>query len=55
MTNVGDEPVQIYTVYAPQHHTPGKVHATKEIADADRDDDPADWSVQPASTPDQHA
>lgn len=55
VTNVGGEPMQLYTVYAPQHHTPGKVHATKEVADGDRDDDPAEWSVQPTSAADQHA
>jgi len=25
ITNIGDEPMQVYTVYAPQHHKPGKV------------------------------
>jgi mannose-6-phosphate isomerase-like protein (cupin superfamily) len=55
ITNVGDEPMQVYTVYAPQHHSPGKVQATKAIADADTDDEPADWSVQPEEAPDQHA
>ena len=43
------------TVYAPQHHKPGKVHQTKAIADTDTDDEPADWSVQPAPVADQHA
>src|SRR6476469_7388292 len=51
----GHEPMQGYTVYAPQHHKPGKVHQTKAIADADTDDEPADWSVQPASPADQRA
>ncbi len=55
ITNVGDEPMQVYTVYAPQHHSPGKVQPTKAIADADTDDEPADWSVQPEQAPDQHA
>jgi mannose-6-phosphate isomerase-like protein (cupin superfamily) len=55
VTNIGDEPMQVYTVYAPQHHTPGKTHQTKEIADTDTDDDPAAWSVQPDSVPDRHA
>jgi len=55
VTNVGDQPMQLYTVYAPQHHSPGKVHETKDIAGADTDDEPADWSVQPESAPDQHA
>jgi hypothetical protein len=29
VTNIGDEPMQVYTVYAPQHHGPGKVQQTK--------------------------
>ena len=55
ITNIGDEPMQVYTVYAPQHHAPGKVQATKAIADDDTDDEPADWSVQPEPAADQHA
>ena len=55
ITNIGDEPMRLYAVYAPQHHTPGKVHATKAIADNDKDDEPADWSVQPAEAEDQQA
>ena len=55
VTNIGDEPMQVYTVYAPQHHEPGKVHQTKAIADTDTDDEPADWSVQPDPVADQHA
>lgn len=54
VTNIGDAPMQVYTLYAPQHHQPGKVQATKAIADADTDDEPADWSVQPETAPDQH-
>jgi mannose-6-phosphate isomerase-like protein (cupin superfamily) len=54
ITNVGDEPMQVYTVYAPQHHKPGKVQATVAIAEADTDDEPADWSVQPGQVADQH-
>ena len=55
VTNIGDEPMQVYTIYAPQHHQPGKVQATQVIASSDTDDEPADWSVQPAEVPDQHA
>lgn len=55
ITNIGDEPMRLYTVYAPQHHKPGKVHKTKAVADADKDDEPADWSVQPKSAEDEHA
>lgn len=50
IVNIGDEPMQLYTVYAPQHHAPGKIHATKALAEADEEagtDEPADWSVQP--------
>jgi len=55
VTNIGDEPMQVYTVYAPAHHAPGKVQQTKAIADADADDRPADWSVQPVQAADEHA
>lgn len=54
ITNIGDEPMQVYTIYAPQHHKPGKVHPTKAIAATDTDDDPADWSNQPGPVADQH-
>ena len=49
ITNIGTTPMQIYAIYAPAHHTPGKVQSTAAIAKADRDDKPADWSVQPAA------
>jgi mannose-6-phosphate isomerase-like protein (cupin superfamily) len=55
VTNIGPEPMQVYTVYAPQHHKPGKIHQTKVVADADTDDEPANWSVQPDPVADQHA
>ena len=55
ITNIGDDAMQVYTVYAPQHHKPGKVQSTKAIADADTDDESADWSVQPPPVADQHA
>jgi len=55
IVNIGDEPMQVYTIYAPQHHQPGKVHETKAIADTDTDDEPADWSIQTGSVADQHA
>jgi mannose-6-phosphate isomerase-like protein (cupin superfamily) len=57
--NVGDEPLRIYTVYAPTHHAPGVVQRTS--ADAARDessgaDEPPEWTVQPdESHADQHA
>lgn len=52
ITNIGTLPMQVYAIYAPAHHTPGKVQATAAIAAADTDDAPADWSVQPAHVPD---
>jgi mannose-6-phosphate isomerase-like protein (cupin superfamily) len=56
VTNISDEPMQVYAVYAPAHHKPGKIHKTAADANADRDDDPADWSVQPPATQtDEHA
>lgn len=55
VTNIGDEAMQVYAVYAPAHHKPGKVHATAQDAEADTDDEPAEWSVQPLPPrPDRH-
>jgi mannose-6-phosphate isomerase-like protein (cupin superfamily) len=51
VTNIGEEPMQVYAVYAPAHHKPGKIHKTASDAAADVDDEPADWSVQPDATP----
>lgn len=31
--NIGDEPLKIYSIYAPAHHPFGTVHKTKEEAD----------------------
>jgi mannose-6-phosphate isomerase-like protein (cupin superfamily) len=59
VTNIGDEPMRLYAVYAPVHHASDKVHAT--AADAERDeesgsDSPPDWSVQPLrQISDEHA
>jgi mannose-6-phosphate isomerase-like protein (cupin superfamily) len=59
ITNIGDEPMRLYAVYAPVHHAAGKVQAT--AADAERDeeageDEPPDWSEQPARhRSDKHA
>jgi mannose-6-phosphate isomerase-like protein (cupin superfamily) len=59
ITNIGDEPMQLYTVYAPDHHAPGKIHATAADAEHDEErgnDEPPNWSVQPAVGPsDEHA
>jgi mannose-6-phosphate isomerase-like protein (cupin superfamily) len=57
--NTGDEPLRLYTVYAPVHHAPGIVQQTNEEAERDEEsgaDEPPAWSVQPdESAPDQHA
>lgn len=59
VTNIGDEPLQLYTVYAPVHHAAGKVQATADDAERDEDagaDEPPAWSVQPSQAPsDKHA
>jgi mannose-6-phosphate isomerase-like protein (cupin superfamily) len=56
ITNVGEEPMQVYAIYAPAHHKPGKVHTTAAAAEADTDDEPAEWSVQPqVPRADKHA
>lgn len=34
LTNTGDEPLRLYSLYAPPEHPHGTVHATKEDADA---------------------
>ena len=31
-TNVGDEPVRLYTIYSPPNHEPGTIHLTKADA-----------------------
>lgn len=54
ITNIGTAPMQLYAIYAPAHHAPGKVQSTASIAMADKEDAPADWSVQPANVPDKH-
>lgn len=54
VTNNGATPMQIYAIYAPAHHAPDKVHATAAAAEADRDDEPAAWSVQPKPSADEH-
>lgn len=57
--NTGDEPLRLYTVYAPVHHAPGIVQATSDEAERDEEsgaDEPPSWSVEPPKAePDQHA
>jgi mannose-6-phosphate isomerase-like protein (cupin superfamily) len=56
VTNIADEPMQLYAIYAPAHHKPGKIHETAAAAEADTDDEPAAWSVQPVPIrSDKHA
>lgn len=54
ITNIGATPMQVYAIYAPAHHKPGKVQATSAAAEVDQDDAPADWSVQRSPAPDKH-
>jgi mannose-6-phosphate isomerase-like protein (cupin superfamily) len=55
VTNIGTGPMQLYAIYAPAHHKPGKVQATAAQAAADSDDEPASWSVQLTQATDLHA
>lgn len=46
--NTGDEPMNLYAIYAPVHHAAGRVHDT--FADAERDeeagnDEPPAWAI----------
>ena len=54
ITNTGTTPMQVYAIYAPAHHTPNKVQATAAAATADKDDEPAVWSVQSKPAADKH-
>lgn len=48
--NTGDEPMQVYAVYAPSHHAQGIVQETAEQAEQDEEsgkDEPPTWTVQP--------
>jgi len=50
VTNIGDEPLQVYAIYAPVHHAAGKVQKTADEAERDEEtgrDEPPDWTVQP--------
>ena len=58
VTNLGDEPMRLYAVYAPVHHSAGKVHPTAQDAERDEEsgtDEPPGWSVQPVQqSEDEH-
>ncbi len=48
--NTGDEPLRLYTLYAPVHHAQGVVHTSFEHSEAEEDagrDEPPAWTVQP--------
>ncbi|WP_296140189.1 cupin domain-containing protein [uncultured Tessaracoccus sp.] len=50
VVNTGDEPMKLYTIYAPVHHAQGIVHKTFEESEADEEagtDVPPEWTVQP--------
>ncbi|CAM2911969.1 cupin domain-containing protein [Corynebacterium jeikeium] len=57
--NTGDEPMQVYAVYAPSHHAKGIVQETAEQAEQDEEsgkDVPPEWTVQPPKQQaDEHA
>ena len=59
VTNIGDEPLRLYAVYAPVHHAAGVVQATADDAERDEEsgaDEPPEWSVQPdEQASDEHA
>ncbi|KGN41178.1 cupin domain-containing protein [Knoellia aerolata] len=51
VVNTGDEPLQLYAIYAPTHHAKGTVHETAEDAEKDEEagtDEPPEWTVQPS-------
>ena len=37
--NVGEEPLKLFTIYAPPNHIDGRVHHTRAEAEADREDE----------------
>lgn len=39
ITNTGQVPLKLYTIYAPPNHIDGRVHKTKAEADADTEDE----------------
>lgn len=59
VVNTGDEPLRLYTVYAPSHHAAGIVQATRADAERDEDagvDEPPSWTAQPpTASEDEHA
>jgi mannose-6-phosphate isomerase-like protein (cupin superfamily) len=39
VVNTGEQPLRLYTIYGPPEHRDGVVHASKEQAEADHDND----------------
>ncbi len=39
ITNTGDTEMKLYTIYGPAEHRDGVIHETKEIAEANHEDD----------------
>ena len=49
VVNTGEEPLRLYTVYAPSHHAQGIVQKTSEDAESDEEagrDEPPTWTEQ---------
>lgn len=59
ITNMGDQPMQLYAIYAPVHHAAGKMQQTAHDAENDEaagTDTPPAWAIKPlAAHGDQHA
>lgn len=59
ITNTGDQPMQLYTIYAPVHHAAGRIQQTAHDAESDEKaglDTPPAWADEPQdATADQHA
>lgn len=59
ITNTGDEPLKLYSIYSPVHHASGIVQATFEEAEKDEDsgkDIPPAWAFKlPNQKEDKHA
>lgn len=59
VTNIGDEAMRLYAVYAPVHHAAGALHSTADDAERDEEsgaDEPPEWSAQPDQpVSDEHA
>jgi mannose-6-phosphate isomerase-like protein (cupin superfamily) len=56
--NTGDQPLRLYTVYAPSHHAAGAVQISSDDArreESEGSDEPPSWTIQTApGAADQH-